>query len=260
MVERESTSQIWNDAWQEHSFDYWKTNTALVGIVLEVMGGSVEGRHILEVGSGRARNSACLARLGARVCAVDFSPVAIGLSKRLTSAEGVEIIPCLADARSLPFHENAFDLTLSEGLIEHFQPPDLLIKEQVRVVKPGGYVLIEVPQLFSIQAVVKFLAMTRGTWPYGWERNYTERQLKELATRNGLKIISSYGWDSSIPVTFGTGMGNLVRKLAGRKEIEKGSGAEELPPDEVVIGRPETNKTWLARHVLNCIGIVGQKK
>ena len=49
----------------------------------------------------------------------------------------------------MPYKDNTFDLTFSIGLLEHFDNYDEVIKEQVRVLAPGGmfigYVVPDMP-------------------------------------------------------------------------------------------------------------------
>jgi len=50
-------------------------------------------------------------------------------------------------AESLPFKDNSFDAAVSIAVLEHVRDPFLAAKEIMRVVKPGGTVLVAVPFL-----------------------------------------------------------------------------------------------------------------
>jgi len=217
--------------------------------------GSVRGRRILEVGSGRGCDIAKLAGMGAAGYAVDFSRKALEISTSYTTEEGVTVIPVQADARSLPLPSGVFDLVYSQGLVEHYQPPDQLLVEQVRVAREGGFVLVDVPQLLSVQAPIKRLLMIGGRWPYGWERDFTEGQLKKLMRRFGLEIVTAYGWGSDPPISFGTGirrrLGELLRWTDGERPLQQNvTSAGSVT---------RFQKSWLGRHCLNNIGVVGRK-
>lgn len=221
-LKHESEPALWDRFWGERELGLYP-NLALISCIQEITGNSIKGKWFLEVGCGRGSDSIALARMGGKCFAIDFSSNSIALSKRLAEQQKVNIIPFSADTRALPFLNNSFDLTFSQGLIEHYQPPDNLISEQIRVVKPGGSVLVDVPQLLSLQAVSKKILMKINKWPFGWERDYTESQLKDLIEKLGLEFITSYGWGCG-PV-LGLGIRSFLHQKFG------GEVSFPLPPD-----------------------------
>jgi len=56
----------------------------------------------------------------------------------------------IASAEHLPFKDNSLDGVVSCGLLEHLKKPWLTSQEMVRVLKPGGYVFMEMPLLQGI--------------------------------------------------------------------------------------------------------------
>jgi demethylmenaquinone methyltransferase/2-methoxy-6-polyprenyl-1,4-benzoquinol methylase len=97
-----------------------------------------KGERILDVAAGTGTSSAAIARHGADVVALDFSPGMIEVGRRRhPSIEFVE-----GDATALPFKANEFDAaTISFGL-RNVENPRKALKELYRVVKPGGRVVI----------------------------------------------------------------------------------------------------------------------
>jgi len=97
-----------------------------------------EGRA-LEVGCGSAR---LLCRVGRTVpltlTALDNEPAALELARHTANAFGVRIDPVNGNVLSLPFADGSFDLILSGGLLEHFEDPKPVLREMVRLVRPGG--------------------------------------------------------------------------------------------------------------------------
>ncbi len=153
----------------------------------------------------------------------------------------------------MPFPTDSFDVVFSQGLLEHYEPADSLLAEQVRVTKPGGLVIVDVPQLFSPQAVTKAFLMRAGKWPYGWERNYTEGQLASLMKRSGLNIVDHYAWGFLPPLNFG------IRTKIKETLKSNGNNSSGSLLSEVRQVLTQGHTSWLARHSLNCIGVVGQK-
>lgn len=157
------------------------------------------GIHVLEVGCGRGGTLLNLAGLGASVKGLDYSDQALGICQRLRNSKGLndraEFVQ--GDARLLPFRANSFDLVYSVGLIEHFEEPSPLLREQERVLKPGGVFIVQVPQKYSVYTLVKKVLMRIGKWPYGvWETEYSEREIMSLTGRTGLVTCESGGYGS----------------------------------------------------------------
>jgi len=76
---------------------------------------------------------------GCNVFGVDVSEVAIG-TLREKGMDGIAaIIP------PIPLPSNYFDVVIATELLEHLNRPEKALKEMVRVSKPGGSVIITVP-------------------------------------------------------------------------------------------------------------------
>ena len=96
------------------------------------------GDRVLDIAAGTGTSSAALARAGARVTALDFSPgmVAVG-RQRHPEIEFVE-----GDAQQLPFDDASFEaVTISFGL-RNVKDPHRALAEMRRVLVPGGRVVI----------------------------------------------------------------------------------------------------------------------
>ena len=68
---------------------------------------------------------------------------------RVTCVDIVEgpNIDVVADATDLPFKDKSYDSVVLQSIIEHVEDKKSLIDECVRVLKPGGYIYIEMPFL-----------------------------------------------------------------------------------------------------------------
>ena len=82
-----------------------------------------------------------------------------------------------ADSLRLPFKDNTFDTVLSTQVIEHVTSPFEMIREAVRILKPGGHLVLTAPQV----------------WPLHEEPNdyfrYTKYGLAALAEASNLKVV-----------------------------------------------------------------------
>jgi SAM-dependent methyltransferase len=100
------------------------------------------GMRVLDLGCGRAMSSVFLHReFGVQVWAVDLWHSASENLQRIRDA-GVEegVFPIHADARSLPFAAEFFDVVVSIDAFVYFGTDDLYLGELARFVRPNGTV------------------------------------------------------------------------------------------------------------------------
>ncbi len=150
----------------------------------------------LEVGCGTAIDSCLLAmeRSAAGVYACDLSEKALRVARGNADGLGAALRVFAGDLTSLPFPDGAFDLVFSQGVLEHFRDPAPAMREQVRVLRPGGAIVVDVPQKFNVYTLRKHQAMREGNWPWGWETEYSEAELRRWAPRYGLKVAGAVGY------------------------------------------------------------------
>jgi 2-polyprenyl-3-methyl-5-hydroxy-6-metoxy-1,4-benzoquinol methylase len=66
----------------------------------------VAGLHGLDIGCGEGTNTRALAKLGARMTAIDIAPTFVRHARETESVEGDGIDYSLADAQALPFADS----------------------------------------------------------------------------------------------------------------------------------------------------------
>lgn len=102
------------------------------------------GMQFLDVAAGSGALSIPAARLGARVLATDLSRVMLGLLSERARKEGLEIETRIMDGHALELGDNTFDIVGSQFGVMLFPDMPKGIREMVRVIKPGGRVLMTV--------------------------------------------------------------------------------------------------------------------
>ncbi|TYB84304.1 MAG: class I SAM-dependent methyltransferase [Kosmotoga sp.] len=102
------------------------------------------GEITLDIGSGTGNYSIWLARKGLYVTAIDESKEMMAISKKKVEKDNLNIDMYLGKAESLPFTENSFDLVVSVTTIEFVDNPAQVLREAIRVLKPGGRLVIGV--------------------------------------------------------------------------------------------------------------------
>ena len=167
-----------------------------------VAGLSEEGLSILSLGSG---NGADLWFLAGRnsIHALDSSPTAIadacahGLKGQVTDLE-----------QPIPFPDATFDVVVAKDLIEHLIAPEQLLEQVRRVLKPGGRLVVSVPNhfylpfrlrlLFGGNLIWRSLLHDHGEhfdeWNYMHLRFFTWNGLQRLLTMSGFSQQRAY-WD-----------------------------------------------------------------
>jgi SAM-dependent methyltransferase len=151
--------------------------------------------RFLEVGCGTALDTCLLAqrRPLARAVAADLSHEAMTVAQRYAAEMGVHLELLVGDLQTLPFPDGEFDLVFSQGVLEHFEDPLPCVREQARVLKPGGILLVDVPQKYNWYTVMKRHAMREGRWAWGWETEYSAGELRGWAKHSGLEPIAAVG-------------------------------------------------------------------
>ena len=143
-----------------------------VGRLLRVMK-LPTGSTILDAGCGSGTNSRRLARAGYRVTGVDFSEFALG--KAIQDSSDFDIDFRRGDLTNLDFPDASFDAVFCFGVLMHVPDLEKALAELVRVLKPGGYLMLSETNARSPEMLAFRLYWRRNnkvkvvTVPYGIE-------------------------------------------------------------------------------------------
>jgi SAM-dependent methyltransferase len=98
---------------------------------------------ILDVGCGSAWVAQRFQNTGAFVCSLDISSV--NPRKALERYPFSGHVGVAADSYHLPFKDGSFDAIIAAEIIEHLHNPQAFADELMRVIKPGGVVVVSTP-------------------------------------------------------------------------------------------------------------------
>lgn len=102
--------------------------------------------HVLEIGFAPGKLLAFVAKvLQAKVTGLDYSENGVHLAKRLFEALRIDGDLHCEDVFSTTLPRASFDFVYSVGLIEHFDDPRDIVRLHVELARPGGTVLIAIP-------------------------------------------------------------------------------------------------------------------
>jgi len=146
----------------------------------------VENPKILEVGCGYGRNLFALSHLkNSEVVGCDISKNELKKAQIKMDKYGIKNVQLSlqTDNNKLPFVDNSFDLVVMWQVLEHVfseEEKKNLINEVMRVLKKGGYVLIETPNwLFPFDYHDNNLPLVHWVFPDCWRQFITTRIRKE---------------------------------------------------------------------------------
>ena len=190
-----STKQNWETFWdsKENAHEFYSNSDRVLRNLRRVL--DLKGKKVLEIGAGTGRDSLNLTKYEAKVYQLDYAASALKLMKEVADETGLPVYLVGGDAFQLPFEEGTFDVVFHQGLLEHFREPNAtnLLKENVRVLKPGGLLLVDVPQRYHIYTVIKHILIALNAWFAGWEREFSVGELEGKLKGLGLSPVYSYG-------------------------------------------------------------------
>jgi SAM-dependent methyltransferase len=128
--------------------DFW-WNADYVALLARRFG--LEGVHLaLDVGSGIGHWSRVLLPhlpAEARIFGIDREETWVkqAAARAAQAGYGDRVSYRLGDATAIPFHDGVFDLVTCQTLLIHVKDPRAVLREMMRVAKPGGLVLLAEP-------------------------------------------------------------------------------------------------------------------
>ena len=145
--------------------------------------------RVLDVGCGSGVHGAELARIHAhRVTGVDLSiPSIQRASTRLSAAHVADV----TRPQDYPF-PGGFDVIVFSDLLEHMMDPDAVLAAHLKLLKPGGSILISLPNvaIWNVRLSLlfgNFQYSETGTLDRTHLRFFTRRSFRELLANAGLR-------------------------------------------------------------------------
>ena len=175
-IEHYPSEAVWELAPREELYFWFTARNALISALVSQE--FPDARNLLEVGCGMG---GVLARIHAEhpyisLTGADLLPDALRVAReRLPGATFIQ-----ADIRHVPY-EDEFDVVCALDVIEHVDEDDVALGEVARAVKPGGGVVVAVPQHMWLWGAWDELMQHR--------RRYSRRSLLELVDSAGLECV-----------------------------------------------------------------------
>ena len=124
-------------------------------------------RHIIEIGSAPGTYLVGLkARFGWTPHGVEYAETGVAENRRVFAESGIDPDNVIhADFLSDAFHrqhDGRFDIVLSRGFIEHFHSPEPVVSRHLDMLKPGGILVLIIPNLRGINYGLQWLLDRRS--------------------------------------------------------------------------------------------------
>ena len=154
----------------------------------------LEGKTALDVGCGAGLLAEPLARLGAKVTAIDPAAELIGAARDHAAGQGLEIDYRVSAIENLM---GTFDLITSMEVIEHTADPQQFLNDLAKRLVPNGLLIISTPnatawsKLITITLAEGFGAIPKGT--HDFEKFISPERMKQLMANAGLKCLDVKG-------------------------------------------------------------------
>lgn len=114
------------------------------------------GGDVLEVGCGTGLVLSRIREFAREARGVDLSPGMLELARE----RGLDVV--VGSATALPFPDAAFDVTCSFKVLAHVPAIEQALTEMARVTKPGGVVLAEFYNPFSLRGLLRLAGPARS--------------------------------------------------------------------------------------------------
>lgn len=144
------------------------------------------GARVLDVGAAPYVATGALAALGYRLCAVDIEPDRFA---RSIAELGLHVGRCDIESEPLPIADAGVDAVLFNELFEHLRiDPIFTLTEVLRVLVPGGLLLLSTPNLRSFRGIRNLVVRNQGHAVSGG----VHRQYDKLRTLGHMGHVREY--------------------------------------------------------------------
>lgn len=203
-TEAAKTAAIWQRFWREGKLSsdsymqyFWREHLVhIIPAIRRIDRSLSEEPRIADIGVGTGSLLKMIHEATQpEVVGLDISRNALREAKQRLRPFKPKTSLILGDVFHLPFRNGSFNVVICLGLIEHFKDSITPMSEVVKLVKEGGYAFISAPQRSGLYALYKCWQIRRKTWPFGFEREFSVNELREIFEKLGLPKVKIVGVD-----------------------------------------------------------------
>lgn len=139
---------------------------------------------ILEIGSGKGRLLNHFFRLGYDIRGVELNQDYIAASRVLFG----ELPVSAAESEKLPAADGSLDIVMSFDVLEHIPDSDAHLREVNRVLKPGGYYLLQTPNKWTNTVFETFRWKSFSAWKVQHCSLHSFGELRRRCEKHGFSV------------------------------------------------------------------------
>lgn len=152
-----------------------------------------EGKKFLEVGAGSGRHGLKFA-LDYPTLEVVLTDLSVdGVLEKIAELKLNNAHAEVADATKLQYADNTFDIVFSDAAIQYMNQFEQAIAEMVRVLKPGGVLLLSVINWWNLPHLLD-KKMMGEKYPWGTEKSFTKNEIKGYVQKHNMIIRAQDGY------------------------------------------------------------------
>ena len=195
----------------------------VIAVIVRLAGRSA---RVLEVACGTGFAMLELAHRGFRTTGVDADRHLCALTNHAAGYFGLDAVAVAADACALPFADRSHDAVFSRSFFEHVYDVDLALREQARILRRGGILIILDGNLLNPMTLLDLLVFypirTRGQYG-GLKWILTKRRVKRQ-----LYGYLSQGRDEDVKTMWW--WRRMLRRYRDLRIVEVGTSARDVHP------------------------------
>ena len=159
-----------------------------------------DAKTILEVGAGSGRYGLMLAKdfPNATVVETDIVPESLEAIKRATQELALSNVRIeVQNVLAMTIPDSTADVVFCDAVIQHIPEHAVAIGEMARILKPGGVLILSSVNKRNVPHQLYkhvYLPTLGKTYSYGYEKNFSHRELSRLTQSAGLSTIGHDGF------------------------------------------------------------------
>lgn len=181
--------------------DHWNPGVRLLEWnrqrIIKSMVGDCLGKVVADIGCEEGGLSWTYSKYAKWIYLVDADERVLNVAyKKIRGLTGTYTVVCPinSDAEDIDIQDNTCDVVLCCALLEHIPNPNYTLSEIFRILKPGGKVIINVPNDYTtgrIKAIIRRLRL--GFLISGFQEGVPEVHLHKFNRKKIVSMVRKYG-------------------------------------------------------------------
>jgi ubiquinone/menaquinone biosynthesis C-methylase UbiE len=219
----------------------------------------IKGKKVLDVGCGNAYGTAMMASSAGQITGIDYDASTVNENReRYKEVKNLDFVQGAVPPLSLP--DSSYDVVTAFQFIEHIQHRKEFIKECMRVLKPGGMLMVTTPNIKKSLARNPFhvheytfdeMKKEVSGIPSGFELQGLKGndKVNRYYEENGKFVRMILKWDvlglhKRLPASWLTAPYNLVTSLMRNKLKEKVSSTTDIGTKDFFLDKNALDEAW----------------